>query len=354
MFVFATPILKFIGQPDTVAERTGLVAVWLIPLHLSFPFQFTLQRFLQCQLKTSVIAWVSGVSFLIHVLLSWILVWKMNIGIVGTSLAIGFSWWFSVMGMLGYTLFGGCPNSWTGFSSEAFVGLWEFFKLSVASGIMLALENFYYRMLLIVSGYMPNSEIAIDALSVCVAIYGWESMIPLGFLAAAGVRIANELGAGNAKAAKFATLVAVANTMLVGFIFWLIIMVFNEKLALIFTSTSSVIQMVNELTILLAFTILLNCIQPVLSGVAVGSGRQAVVAYINIGSYYAVGMPLGVFLGWLLPSSIVGMWTGMMSGTIVQTLILVIITMRYDWGKEVRKVQIIIKEEASSNQERLQ
>jgi len=30
-----------------------------------------------------------------------------------------------------------------------------------------------------------------------------------------------------------------------------------------------------------------------------------------------------------------GMWTGMMSGTVVQTLILAIITMRYDWEKEV-------------------
>lgn len=41
------------------------------------------------------------------------------------------------------------------------------------------------------------------------------------------------------------------------------------------------------------------------SGVAVGSGRQAVVAYINIGSYYLVGIPLGLLLGWLLPSAIV-------------------------------------------------
>lgn len=80
------------------------------------------------------------------------------------------------------------------------------------------------------------------------------------------VRVANELGAGNAKGAKFATAVSVVNTLLVGFIFWLIIVAFNEKLALIFTSSSSVIQMVNELAFLLAFTILLNCIQPVLSG----------------------------------------------------------------------------------------
>lgn len=37
-----------------------------------------------------------------------------------------------------------------------------------------------------------------------------------------------------------------------------------------------------------------------LTGVAIGSGRQAIVAIVNIGSYYLVGMPVGVVLGWLL------------------------------------------------------
>ncbi|MED6137034.1 hypothetical protein PIB30_061225 [Stylosanthes scabra] len=346
IFVFASPILKFIGQPPAVAERTALVAVWLIPFHLSFPFQFSLQRFLQCQLKTRVVAWIAGVSLAIHVAVSLVFVSKMKVGVVGAALSIGFSWWVSVVGMLCYTLFGGCKDTWTGFSSEAFVGLWEFFKLSLASGFMLLLENFYYRLLLIMSGYMNNSEVAIDALSVCVTIYAWESMIPLGFLAASGVRVANELGAGNAKGAKFATAISLLNTAVVGFIFWLIIMVFNENLALIFTSSSSIVQMVHELSILLAFTILLNCLQPVLSGVAVGCGNQAIVAYINIGSCYLIGMPLGLFLGWLLPSGIIGMWTGMMSGTVVQTLMLIIITMRYDWDQKVRKAQILVKEKA--------
>ena len=35
------------------------------------------------------------------------------------------------------------------------------------------------------------------------------------------------------------------------------------------------------------------------SGVAVGSGWQSTVAYINIGSYYIIGIPMGVLLGWL-------------------------------------------------------
>ncbi|KAH9690540.1 protein DETOXIFICATION 27 [Citrus sinensis] len=147
---------------------------------------------------------------------------------------------------------------------------------------------------------MHNTEVAVDALSICVTVFGWESMIPLGFLAATGVRVANELGAGNANGAKFAAIVSVLNSLLVGLCFLSIIIATPEKLAMIFTSSSAVITMVNELAILLALTILLNCIQPVLTGVAVGCGWQALVAFVNIGSYYIVGVPLGVFLGWLL------------------------------------------------------
>ncbi|KAJ0025491.1 hypothetical protein Pint_08406 [Pistacia integerrima] len=163
------------------------------------------------------------------------------------------------------------------------------------------------------------------------------------------VRVANELGAGNANGAKFATIVSVLNSLLVGLFFWSIIMAIPEKLAVIFTSTSAVITMVNDLALLLACTILLNCIQPVLSGAAVGSGWQAIVAFINIGSYYLVGLPLGVLLGWLLQFNITGIWTGMICGTVVQTLILSIITIKCEWEKEAQKARIHIFNEAASN-----
>nr|XP_023884500.1 protein DETOXIFICATION 27-like [Quercus suber] len=348
LFLFATPILKLMGQTDAVAEQSGVVAVWLIPMHLSFPFQFTLQRFLQSQVKTWVLAYISGGALALHVFVScWFFVYKLRVGIVGAALTLDFSWWVTVLGLFVYVVCGGCADSWTGFSGQAFVGLWDFFKLSVASGVMVALENFYYRVLIIVSGYLHNTEVAVDALSICITIFGWQSMIPLGFLAAAGVRVANELGAGNAKGAKFATTISVLSSLMVGLLFWSIIIAFPENLAMIFTSSTSVIEMVNDLAVLLAFTILFNCIQPVLSGVAIGSGWQAKVAFINIGSYYLVGVPLGVLLGWSLHFGITGIWTGMISGTVIQTLILAIITLRCEWEKEAQKAQILITKEAA-------
>ncbi|XP_050215297.1 protein DETOXIFICATION 27-like [Mercurialis annua] len=342
MFLFATPILKLIGQPEAVAEQTGLVAIWLIPFHFSLPFHFTLQRFLQSQLKTRVIALICGGALLIHVLVSWIFVYKLRVGIIGTAITLDFSWWVSVLGLFLYCLCGGCPLTWTALSTQAFLGLWPFFKLSVASGIMLLLENFYYGVLIIVSGYMHNTEVAVDALSICIAIFAWESMIPLGLLAATGVRVANELGAGNARGAKFATMMSILTSLATGLLFWLIIIAFPEKLAMIFTSSASVIAMVNELAVLLAFTVLISCIQPVLSGVAVGSGWQALVAFVNIGSYYIVGVPLGVCLGWLLHFGFTGIWAGMLIGTLVQTLILTMVTMKCDWEKEAEKARVRI------------
>lgn len=138
LFLFATPLLKLTGQTTAVAELSGVVAMWLIPMHLSFAFQFTLMRFLQCQLKTSVIAWVSGGALALHVLISWFFVYYLRVGIVGTALTLDFSWWLSVLGLFVYSVCGWCPRSWKGFSKQAFVGLWDFFKLSVASGVMLS------------------------------------------------------------------------------------------------------------------------------------------------------------------------------------------------------------------------
>jgi len=48
------------------------------------------------------------------------------------------------------------------------------------------------------------------------------------------------------------------------------------------------------------FAYLLNNNVGLSIGVAVGAGWQSVAAYVNIGSYYLIGIPIGVVLGNLL------------------------------------------------------
>ncbi|KAL6184670.1 hypothetical protein ACLB2K_046070 [Fragaria x ananassa] len=132
-----------------------------------------------------------------------------------------------------------------------------------------------------------------------LTINGSEFMIHLAFLAGVGVRVANELGAGNGQAAKFAAKVAVAESSFISLFFCVLIVALLDKFAYIFTSSTDVLLAVDNLSYLLAVTILLNGVQPVLSGVAVGSGWQAWVAYVNLFCYYIVGHPLGIVLGFV-------------------------------------------------------
>ncbi|XP_042417599.1 uncharacterized protein LOC122006239 isoform X2 [Zingiber officinale] len=157
------------------------------------------------------------------------------------------------------------------------------------------------------------------------------------------VRVATELGAGNGKGARFAAAVSVATSTVIGLFFWLLIMIFHDKYAYIFTSSEEIAKAVDRISILLAFTVLLNSVQPILSGVAVGSGWQALVAYVNIGSYYIIGVPLGILLGWITNLGIWGLWAGMIGGTAVQTFILVLKTVRCDWDKEASNANVRIQ-----------
>jgi MATE family multidrug resistance protein len=180
--------------------------------------------------------------------------------------AFNLSWVALAALLLTYALGGGCPDTWSGFSTSAFVGLKEFVTLSASSGVMVCLENWYYRILVFLTGFMKNAELSVDALSICMSLTSLEMMIHMGFLAGTGVRVANELGAANGQGAKFATIVSTTTSFLISLFVSLLALIFHDKLAIIFSSSQAVIDAVDNISVLLALTILLNGIQPVLSG----------------------------------------------------------------------------------------
>lgn len=80
------------------------------------------------------------------------------------------------------------------------------------------------------------------------------------------VRVSNEIGSGNSKGAKFATMIVVLTSLTIGIILFFVFLFLREKVSYIFTSSKAVAAQVADLSPLLAFSILLNSVQPVLSG----------------------------------------------------------------------------------------
>ncbi|KAK7257537.1 hypothetical protein RIF29_31577 [Crotalaria pallida] len=338
IYAFSKPILIFLGESPRIASAASLFVYGLIPQIFAYAVNFPIQKFLQAQSIVAPSAYISAATLIFHILLSWLVVYEIGLGLLGASLVLSFSWWIIVIAQFLYIVKSErCKDTWTGFTAQAFSGLPAFFKLSAASAVMLCLETWYYQILVLIAGLLPNPEIALDSLSICTTVSGWVFMISVGFNAAASVRVSNELGARNPKSASFSVVVVTVISFIMSVIIAIVVLALRDVISYVFTEGEEVAAAVSDLCPLLSLSIILNGIQPVLSGVAVGCGWQTFVAYVNVGCYYGIGIPLGAVLGFYFNFGAKGIWLGMLAGTVLQTIILIWVTFRTNWNKEVEE-----------------
>ncbi|CAN1264596.1 Protein DETOXIFICATION 34 [Linum perenne] len=235
---------------------------------------------------------------------------------------------------------GWCNEGWSGLSWLAFKDIWGFVKLSFASAVMLCLEIWYIMSIIVLTGHLNNAVTAVGSLSICMNFNGWEGMLFIGINAAISVRVSNELGSGRPRGAKYAVYVIVFQSFLIGLLCMVAVLITKDYFSIIFTSSQDLQMAVSKLAFLLGITMVLNSVQPVISGnssVAVGAGWQGLVAYINIFCYYVFGLPLGFLLGYKANLGVKGIWEGMIAGTGLQTLLLLFILYKTNWNKEVEQ-----------------
>ncbi|KAG2390941.1 Protein DETOXIFICATION 41 [Vigna angularis] len=313
LYWFSGDFLKAIGQSESIAERGQVFSRGLIPQLYAFTISCPMQRFLQAQNIVNPLAYMSVGVFLVHILLTWVVVYVLDYGLLGAALCLSFSWWLLVLLNGFYIIFSpSCKETWTGFSVKAFRGIWPYFKLTVASAVMLCLEIWYSQGLVLISGLLSNPTISLDSISICMNYLNWDMQFMLGLSTAASIRVSNELGASHPRIAKFSVFVVSGTSILVSVIFCSIILIFRVTLSKLFTSDTEVIEAVSHLTPLLAISVFLNGIQPILSGVD-------------------------------------GIWWGMILGVLIQTATLIVLTARTNWQAEVEKAVVRIKRSAEND-----
>ncbi|KAK8507998.1 hypothetical protein V6N12_025107 [Hibiscus sabdariffa] len=186
IYVFSEPILLFLGESPEISSAAAVFVYGLIPQIFAYALNFPIQKFLQAQSIVVPSACISTATLAVHLLLTWVAVYKIGLGLLGASLVLSLSWWIVVIAQFVYIVRSDkCRSTWNGFSVQAFRGLPEFFKLSAASAVMLCLETWYFQILVLLAGLLENPELALDSLSICMTISGWVFMISVGFNAAA-------------------------------------------------------------------------------------------------------------------------------------------------------------------------
>ena len=138
LYWWSGPMLIAIGQSHIIAEKGQIFSRGLILQLYAFAINCPQQRFLQAQNIVKPLAFMSIGIFLLHTLLTWLVVDVVKFGLLGAALSLSFSWWLLVIASGVYIVLSPrCKETWTGFSSKAFRGIWPYFKFTVASAFML-------------------------------------------------------------------------------------------------------------------------------------------------------------------------------------------------------------------------
>ncbi|KAK7380068.1 hypothetical protein VNO78_32445 [Psophocarpus tetragonolobus] len=333
-------ILTFLGQDPEIAAEAGSYARFMLPSLFGYGLLQCLNRFLQTQKIVFPMVCSSGIITLLHVLICWILVFKSGLGNKGAAIANSISYWLNVTILSLYVMFSpSCAKTWTGFSKEALRNIPPFVRLAIPSAVMVCLEMWSFEFMVLLSGLLPNPKLETSVLSICLNTASAAWMIPFGLSGAGSIRVSNELGAGRPWNARLAVRVVIVLAIIEGIIIGTVMILIRNMWGYAYSNEVEVVKYIATMFPILAASNFLDGLQCVLSGTARGCGWQKLGAYVNLGSYYLVGIPSAVVFAFVLYIGGKGLWLGILCALIVQTCLLMIITIRTDWEQEAKKAK---------------
>ncbi|VFQ75287.1 unnamed protein product [Cuscuta campestris] len=327
LWLLTEKLLLSLGQDPSIAAEAGKYAIWLIPTLFPYSVLQSLVRYLLSQGLIVPMVWSAVASLCLQVPICWVFVFKMELGSAGAALSIGISYWANVVFILFYVAKSSSsstckiPSSChaASFTRDAFLTMGDFFKLAVPSAVMVCLEWWSFELILLLSGLLPNPKLETSVLSICFTTTSVHCNIPYSFGAAASVRVSNAVGGRKAEAARvavYAVMVLAATEVVVTSA---VIFGCRGVWGRMFTSEDEVVGRVREMVPLICVSTILDGTQAVLSGVVRGSGWQRIGACVNLASFYLVGIPVSLLLGFGLDLKALGLWLGLVAGAFVQS-----------------------------------
>ncbi|CAN6445893.1 unnamed protein product [Victoria cruziana] len=340
LWFYMEKLLILIGQDPHISFEAGKYAVCLIPGLFAAAFLQPMVKFLQSQGLVLPLLVTSAVTLCLHVPVCWLLLFKTSVGHVGAAIAVSLSYWVNVAALALYIKSAdACKKTYTPFSMEAFSGICNFLRLAVPSAVMVCLEYWSFESLILLSGLLPNPELEASMLSICLYTLYLAYSIPFGLAAAASTRVSNELGAGRPRMAQLAVFVVILLAVIDFSIVSTTIYTIRYLLGHAYSSDAEVIQYVVKMAPLVSVSSCMDSIQGVLSGVARGCGWQELGAYVNLGAFYLLGIPVSSVLGFHFHYGGIGLWIGIMCGSTAQTILLSLITGFTNWQRQAEKAR---------------
>ena len=324
IFWFSEPLILLLGQEPENAADAALYIRWMLPGLGPVLWIMVLRMFIAAFDRVRVVTYVTAAGIPVNVLVNYALIFgnfgMPALGLAGAGIASSLSNSFMFLCLLGYVV--ACrPFRRYGILRHLWRPDWprfvEIFRLGIPIGIAMLFEEILFTVSAYMVGLLGTLVLAAHAIAMqCVAV---SFMVVLGISQAATIRVGLHAGAGRPQAAYRAGWVALA--MGTGFmscvgLFYLIapelvIWAFLDEST---PGSAAVLALGVQFMFFAALMQVFDGAQVIASGALRGLKDVTVPMVVSLVSYWGVGLPTSVALGFWLGYGGSGVWAGILVG----------------------------------------
>uniref|UniRef100_A0AAY3ZYR8 Multidrug and toxin extrusion protein n=1 Tax=Denticeps clupeoides TaxID=299321 RepID=A0AAY3ZYR8_9TELE len=304
-------LMAFREDPEVIREMTVYCfsqAIFLVQLQVKY-------------LQNQGIVWPLCITdifaLIISALSNYIFLYVLNLGVAGSAAANVISQYSLATMIFLYIQWKGLhKDTWGGWSKDCLQEWGAYMCLAIPSLVMVCLEWWTY-------------EIG-EFLSIVYELATMAYMFPGGFGVAASVRVGTALGSGDTEQAKLSAQMSMACAVSVSLV-----------IAVVFGTTKDIITYIfsiSEVMVIYAPLHLIDATAAAAGCTVRALGKQKIGAICNVFGYYGLGLPIGASLMFAAKQGVMGLWTGLFVGVLVQTVIIVVYLIKLNWKKATQEV----------------
>jgi MATE family multidrug resistance protein len=217
----------------------------------------------------------------------------------------------------------------------------------------MCLEWWAYEVLVFIAGLADDAAVQTAAVDVTFVISMLLWAAQSGVAETANVRIANALGAGSAAGARASLAVCLGLSTTLAAASAGAFLAFRAPLLALFTRDAAVLGALEAAAPWLAASLVASSASEILFAVLNACGRQLVGAGVNLGVYYALGVPAAAYAALSLDMGVRGMWMAVTAALALQGAVLgVYVGCCLSFDREVLRAEALLARQQKRRRKR--
>lgn len=188
----------------------------------------------------------------------------------------------------------------------------EVLSIGIPIGISSGMEVTMFAIVSLLMGTLGMNAVAGHQVAINFAALAF--MVPLGLSTAITTRVGNAVGAGSIPEARKRGFIGIGMSVAFMCLTAMIMFLFPDTIAGIYTDDPEVSTVAVSLIYMAAIFQISDGLQVSGFGVLRGLKETKIPMYVNLVSYWIVGLPLGYYLGIMLGLGPQGLWIGLIAG----------------------------------------